>query len=206
MHRVVITGIGVVSPAGLTLGDFWSALVAGRSAIGPLTIVPLERLNTRIAAQVSNFDPSDHFKDKQVNYLDRFSQFAVVAARSAVRDAGLEISPELALATAVAVGNSAGGQTSVDESYLKLYGQSSPRVSPLTIPRWMVNAAASQVSIQLGLKGPTWTVATACASGTHAIGQAFHMLRSGQAPVALAGGTEAASRSGRSNVGRRCGC
>jgi len=191
MHRVVITGIGVVSPAGLTLDDFWSALVAGRSAIGPLTLVPLERLNTRIAAQVSNFDPGEHFKDKQVNYLDRFSQFAVVAARSALQDAGLTISPELALTAAVAVGNSAGGQTSVDESYWKLYGQSSPRVSPLTIPKWMVNAAASQVSMQLGLKGPTWTVATACASGTHAIGQAFHMLRSGQAPVALAGGTEA---------------
>jgi nodulation protein E len=191
MHRVVITGIGVVSPAGSTLDDFWSALVAGRSAIGPLTIVPTERLSTRVAAQVPNFDPAAHLNEKQASHLDRFSQFAVVAARAAVRDSNLEISPELALATATVVGNGAGGQTSVDDAYLRFYGQSATRVNPLTIPRWMMNAAVSQISIHLGLKGPAWTVATACASGTHAIGQAFHMVRTGQAPVALAGGTEA---------------
>jgi nodulation protein E len=89
------------------------------------------------------------------------------------------------------VGNAAGGQTSVDESYYKLYGQNSPRVHPLTIPRWMVNAAVSQVSMDLGLKGPTYTIASACSSGTHAIGQAFQTVRTGQAPIAIAGGTEA---------------
>jgi nodulation protein E len=191
MHRVVITGIGVVSPAGNTLDDFWLALVEARSAIGPLTIAPTERLTTRIAAQVSDFDPAAHFERKQSGQLDRFSQFAVVAARTAVHDADLEISAELALATATAIGNGAGGQTSVDGAYLEFYGKNSRHVHPLTIPRWMVNAAASQVSMHLGLKGPTWTVTTACASATHAIGQAFHMLRMGQAPVALAGGTEA---------------
>jgi nodulation protein E len=123
--------------------------------------------------------------------LDRFSQFSVYAARAAVRDASLEISEELALQTAAIIGNAAGGQNAVDDSYFKLYGQNSPRVHPLTIPRWMVNAAGSQVSIDLGLKGPAWTVASACAAGTHAIGQAFHMLRNGQIQVALAGGTEA---------------
>jgi nodulation protein E len=191
MNRVVITGIGVVSPVGHTLDEFWSALVEPRSGIRPLSVVPTERLSTRVAAQVGNFDPANYFDPKYLSLLDRFSQFAVHAAREAVRDAGLEISEQLALETAAIVGNAAGGQNSVDDSYFKFYAQNSSRVHPLTIPRWMVNAAGSQVSIDLGLKGPAWTVASACASGTHAIGQAFHLLRSGQVPLALAGGSEA---------------
>lgn len=191
MNRVVITGIGVVSPVGNTLDKFWSALVEARSGIRPLSIVPTERLSTRVAAQVSNFDPANYFEPKYVSLLDRFSQFAVHAAREAVRDAGLKISEALALETAAIIGNAAGGQNSVDDSYFKFYGQNSSRVHPLTIPRWMVNAAGSHVSIDLGLKGAAWTVASACASGTHAIGQAFHLLRNGQVPLALAGGSEA---------------
>jgi nodulation protein E len=191
MHRVVITGIGVASPVGITLEPFWSALVEGRSGIRPIGMIPTERLKAKIAAQVLDFDPLAHFDPKKVGALDRFSQFAVYAARAAKRDAGIEISEELALETATIIGNASGGQSSVDESYLKLYGQNSPRVHPLTIPRWMVNAAGSQVTMDLGLKGPAWTVASACASGTHAIGQAFQMLRLGQVPLALAGGTEA---------------
>jgi nodulation protein E len=191
MNRVVITGIGVVSPVGSTLDKFWSGLVEGRSGIGPISVAPTERLSARIAAQVLDFDPALHFDPKRVAMLDRFSQFAVVAARQAVRDAQLEISEELALQAATVVGNAAGGQTSVDESYYKLYGQNSPRVHPLTIPRWMINAAVSQVSMDLGLKGPTYTIASACSSGTHAIGQAFQSVRTGQAPIAIAGGTEA---------------
>lgn len=191
MNRVVVTGIGVVSPIGNTLKKFWLGVVDARSGIGPLSLVSVDRLTTRIAAQVLDFDPSQHFDAKQANLLDRFSQFAVVAARAAVRDAQLDITEELALQTATIVGTAAGGQTSVDEFYHKLYARNSSRVHPLTIPRWMVNAAASQISMDLGTKGPTYTVASACASGTHAIGQAFHLVRTGQAPVALAGGTEA---------------
>jgi len=191
MNRVVITGIGIVSPVGSNVGEFWTALVDGRSGIGPLTIVPTERLSTRIAAQVIGFDPDAHFRPKQAHLLDRFAQFAVFAARAAVRDLQCEISEELALDAATVIGTGSGGQSTVDAGYFKLYGQNSEKVHPLSIPRWMVNAAASQVSIDLGLRGPTWTVATACASGAHAIGQAFHMVRSGQAPIAVAGGTEA---------------
>jgi len=191
MNRVVISGIGVVSPVGSSLDEFWTALVEGRSGIGPLTLIPTERLSTRIAAQVGGFDPDAHFSPKQAHLLDRFAQFAVVAARAAVRDAQCEISEELALDAATVVGNGSGGQGTVDAGYLKLYGQNAEKAHPLSIPRWMVNAAASQVSIDLGLRGPTWTVATACASATHAIGQAFHMVRNGQAPIALGGGTEA---------------
>jgi nodulation protein E len=191
MNRVVVTGIGVVSPVGCGLNEFWSALVDGRSGIRLIENIPTQRLNTRIAAQVLDFDPNTHFEPKRVNQLDRFAQFAVVAARAAVRDASLKIDEELALEIATVIGTGAGGHTTIDDSYLKLYGENSPKVHPLTIPRMMVNAAASQISMYLGLKGPTFSTATACASGTHAIGQAFHMVRSGQAPVAIAGGTEA---------------
>ncbi len=191
MNQVVITGIGVVSPVGCGLNEFWSALVDGRSGIRAIENIPTERLSTRIAAQVLDFDPDAHFSLKRVGLLDRFSQFAVVAARAAVRDAGLEIDEELALEIATVIGTGAGGHITIDDSYLKLYGENAAKVHPLTIPRMMVNAAASHVSMDLGLKGPTFTTATACASGTHAIGQAFHMIRSGQTPVAIAGGTEA---------------
>jgi nodulation protein E len=191
MNRVVVTGIGVVSPIGCTLDKFWRNLVEGRSGIGPISVAPTERLTARVAAQVLDFDPALHFEPKREGLLDRFSQFAVVAARAAVRDAQLEITKELALEAATIVGNAAGGQNSVDASYFKLYGQNAPRVHPLTIPRWMVNAAVSQISMDLGLRGPTYTIASACASGTHAIGQAFQAVRTGQTRVAVAGGTEA---------------
>ena len=196
MNRVVITGIGVVSAVGCTLEDFWPALVDGRSAIGPFSVARSERLSTSIAAQVSQFDPAAHFGPKQLSLMDRFSQFAVTAARAAVRDSGLDISERLALETATIIGNASAGQTTLDDSYFKLYFENSPRLHPLTIPRLMTSAAASQISIDLGLKGPTLCVGTACAAGTHAIGLAFHMLRSGQAPVAVAGGAEACLTAG----------
>jgi len=191
MNRVVVTGIGVVSPIGSTREEFWSGLVEARSGIGPIKNIPTERLAARIAAQVLDFNPAQHFDPKRENLLDRFSQFAVVAARAAVQDAQLTLTEEMALLAATIVGNGAGGQNTVDDSYYKFYGQNAPRVHPLTIPRWMINAAASQVSMDLGLKGPTYVISSACASGTHAIGQAFQLVRTGQSPVALAGGTEA---------------
>jgi nodulation protein E len=192
MNRVVITGIGVVSPVGDSLDSFWSALVEGRSGIRPLTLFPTDRLNTQVAAQIDGFDPTVHFEPRLLSQMDRFSQFAVYAARAALRDAVLVISDELALQTATIVGNGGGGQRSMDESYQRLFVQKATRFHPLTIPRWMINAAGSHVSIDLGLKGPAWTVSSACASGTHAVGQAFHLLRNGQAAAALTGGTEAA--------------
>ncbi len=191
MNRVVITGIGVAAPVGHTLDRFWAALVEPRSGIRPLTIIPTERLNTRMAAQIDDFDPAAHFDAKFAHQLDRFAQFAVYAARHAMRDSGLVMSEALALSTATIVGNGAGGQTTTDDCYQRLYGQNATRLHPLSVPRFMGSAAGSQVSIDLGLKGPGWTVTSACASGTHAIGQAFHLLRSGQAAVALAGGAEA---------------
>ncbi len=191
MNRVVITGIGVVSPVGCTLDGFWLALVEGRSGVAPLTIIPTDGLIVRIAAQVLGFNPAAHFEPKQSNLLDRFAQFAVVAARAAVDDADLEIDDALALEAATIVGSGVGGQVAMDDQYYRVYGQKCSKVHPLTIPRMMVNAAASHISMDLGIKGPTYSVATACASGTHAIGQAFQLVRSGQVPVAIAGGSEA---------------
>jgi nodulation protein E len=196
VNRVVITGIGVVSPAGCSLEEFWPALVEGRSAIGPFSITRSDRLSTRIAAQVSRFDPASYFEPRQQGVMDRFSQFAVAAARAAVRDAGLQITDRLALEALTVIGNASAGQTTLDDAYFRLYAENSPRLHPLTIPRLMTSAAASQISMDLGLKGPTFCVGTACAAGSHAIGLAFHMLRSGQARVAVTGGAEACLTAG----------
>jgi nodulation protein E len=191
MNRVVVTGIGVVSPVGSTREDFWSGLVDARSGIGPITRIPTDRLNVGIAAEVRDFDPAQHFDSKRLGMMDRFSQFAVVAARAAVKDAQLDITEEIALTAATIVGNGAGGMNTLDDAFLRIYGQNIPRTHPLTIPRLMANAPSSLISMDLGLKGPTFTIASACASGTHAIGQAFQMVRTGQSQVALAGGSEA---------------
>jgi nodulation protein E len=191
MNRVVITGVGVASPVGHTLDAFWSALIAPRSGIRTLSVLPTERLNARIAAQIDDFDPAAHFDFRLLNQLDRFSQFALYAAREAFRSSGLMLTEEIALSAATIIGNGAGGQTTTDEAYHRLHVQNSSRIHPLSVPRFMGNAAGSQIAIDLGLKGPGWTVASACASGTHAIGQAFHMVRSGQAAIAMTGGAEA---------------
>ena len=189
MPRVVITGLGVVSPAGQCIRDFWSAIVAGDSAIRPITLIPTEQLTSKIAAEVADFDPSVHFEPKVLSLMDRFSQFAVVAARQAIADAGLE--ERCGLTTATVIGSGVGGQTTLDEAYKRLYGANATRLHPFTIPRLMLNAAASQVSMDLGLGGPAFAVASACASGTHALGQAYRMVRDGDVQVAVSGGTEA---------------
>jgi len=191
MNRVVITGLGVVSPVGCSLSDFWTALVNGRTGIGQIKNIPTTILKNTIAAEVKNFDPDAHFDPKRVGMLDRFSQFAVVAARSAISDAGLELNEALRNRIATLIGTGAGGQTTIDDAYLKLYGEHSLKVHPFIVPRLMPSAAASQVSMDLKLRGPTLAISTACASGTHAIGYAFYMIRSGQCPVVLAGGAEA---------------
>jgi nodulation protein E len=191
MNRVVITGIGVVSPVGHTREAFWSELVAGRTGIAPIKNIPTERLICRVAAEVKEFDPAKYFEAKQLSMLDRFAQFAVVAAREAVKDCGIELSEEIALDTATIIGTGVGGQNTLDDAFYQLYGLNKAKTHPFTVPRLMANAAASHISMDLGLKGPTYAIASACSSGTHAIGTAYHMVRSGQVPLALGGGTEA---------------
>lgn len=191
MNRVVITGLGFVSPVGSTIESVWRSLVEGRSAIGPITSFSTKILKNGIAAEVKDFQAELHFDEKRLSVLDRYSQFAVVAARSALADSGIELNDELRDSTATILGVGAGGQSTIDAGYQKLYGEGSLKIHPFTIPRMMVSAAASQISIDLNLRGPTFSTATACASGTHAIGQAFHLVRSGLCPIAIAGGSEA---------------
>jgi len=191
MKRVVVTGIGVVSPVGHTLASFWQALVEGRSGIGPISTIPTERLTARIAAEVRDYQPEAHFPVRSIALMDRVAQFGVIAARSALADAGLTLNEDLARRTAAIIGTGVGGQLSQDAAYRRLYGENASRLRPFTIPRLMVNAVASHVSIDVGVRGPTFAVASACASGTHALGVAFDMIRAGRAPVALAGGAEA---------------
>ncbi|MCB1494547.1 MAG: beta-ketoacyl-[acyl-carrier-protein] synthase family protein [Bauldia sp.] len=191
MKRVALTGVGVVSPVGNTIAEFWPALVEARTGIRPIDGIDTRKLNTRLVAQVQGFDPTEHFPNRKLSLLDRFSQFAVVAARSAVADSGIEFDDELSLRTAAIIGTGAGGMNTLDESFWRLYGEDQRKTHPFTVPKLMGNAAASQVSIDLNVKGPAFAVVSACASGTHAIGLGFQMIRSGMAPVAITGASEA---------------
>lgn len=191
MHRIVITGMGVVSPIGQTVADFRKNLFAGVCGIESVSFSYRGNDVRFPAAPVKNFNPEDWIDPKKVSLLDRFSQFAVAAAVQAHRDSGLELTPELAERTAVITGTGVGGQNTLEESYMKLLDmKSSPRVHPFTIPRLMANAGSSQVSMALGIKGPGFTVASACASALHAIGVTLHMLRSGFIDAAITGGSE----------------
>jgi nodulation protein E len=150
-----------------------------------------DRINTKIVAEVKGFVPADHFDSRQISLLDRVSQFAVVAAREAIAQSGLSFRDGLGERTAAIVGSSIGGQSTQDESFKRFYGENAARVNPLSIPRTMPNAPASQISMFFGIKGPTYAVSTACASATHSIGQAFHLVRSGAVTCAVSGGAEA---------------
>lgn len=191
MRHVAITGIGAVSPFGLRFADLWDGLSAGRSAIRPMTLVDPERLRFKNAAEVPGFDPLAYFDAKDAALLDRFAQFGAVAAREAVLHAGITINAELGRKTAIIMGTSGGGKGTEDEQFQQLYGNNAARVAPFTIPRTMANAATSRIALEHGITGTAYTVSTACSSASHAIGQAFWMVRSGQAELALAGGSEA---------------
>lgn len=191
MKRVVVTGLGVVSPIGQDRETFWESLQNGRCGIGAIANIAAEQLNVRIAAEIAGFDPKRHFEAKRVGLLDRFSQLGVVAAREALQESGLDFSGALGESTATIIGTGVGGMHTIDDNFLRIYGdQRANRVHPFTIPRLMINACASQITMEFGLTGPAFAVASACASATHAIGQAFSMVRSGMVPVALTGGTE----------------
>ncbi len=190
-HRVAVTGLGVVSAIGLNCGDFWQSLKEGRSGIGPLQAVDPALLRFSNGAEVRNFKPSEHFDEKEISLLDRFAQFGVVAARQAIAEAGIEWTQQLRESTAIITGSCVGGQTTEDEGFVNLYRNNIPRVNPFTIPRTMENAAASRISLETGVVGPTYTISTACSSSNHAIGQAFWMVRSGAVSMAITGGSEA---------------
>jgi nodulation protein E len=191
LNRVVVTGLGVVSPVGQSVKDYWAALIAGHSGLEPPTGGTADQVKTKLVGQVKDFDQALHFDPQRVGLLDRVSQFAVVAARQALAQSGLTLSDELAEKTAVIIGTGSGGHASIDDGCRRLYAEGAKRLHPLSIPRAMMSAAASQISMYCGIKGPTYVVASACASATHAIGQAFQMIRTDNVTCALCGGTEA---------------
>lgn len=192
VQRVVVTGLGAVSPLGHTVGSYWDNLKRGKSGLGPVTLTPAnDELTQKVAAEVKDFDPLKYFAERQLSTLDRVSQFAIVAAREAIAQSGLTFDMPLSLRTATIVGVGVGGQTTHDDSFRRVYVDKRTRVFPLTIPKLMVNAPASQVSMDCGLRGPAFAVASACASATHAIGLAFQMVRGGMVDCAVTGGAEA---------------
>ena len=191
MQRVVITGMGCVSALGSTAVDTWQGMREGRAGIRPLAGLSGHDIRTPIAAQVQGYDPAAHFDDKRLVLLDPVSQYALVAAREALAQSGLDFDEALAERTAVVVGTGIGGATTQDQMARRLYGEGNPRVHPMAIVRVMPNAPASQISLEFGLRGPVFAVASACASANHALAQALMLIRSGVADVALAGGSEA---------------
>ncbi len=191
--RVAVTGIGSISSLGHNVREIWAALEAGKSGIAPLTQAPLDQVNIKIAAEVKNYDETKRFDDRELLVYDRFTQFALLSAREAVADSGLDFKKDAALGleTAVIVASGVGGWSTIDQAFYFLHKLGKPRAHPLTIPRMMISAAASQISMKFGLKGPAFCVSSACSSSNHAIGEAYWMIRTGRARAALAGGSEA---------------
>lgn len=190
-RRVAITGLGIVSPLGLNVAETWAALSGGRPAIGAISGFDSSTLRFQNGAQVRGFDALKHFEGGKDAQIDRFAQFCVVAAREALRDSGIDLTPELRERSAVVCGSAVGGQAALEAGFEDLYVAGRGRVHPLTIPKTMINAGASHISMDLRLSGPTYTVSTACSSSNHAIGQAFRIVRDGDAEIAVTGGSEA---------------
>lgn len=189
-RRVVITGQGAVCALGLSAGETMAAMAEGRSGIGPLVFPDVERLSIAIGGQIRGYDPEAYFGRQELTLCDTFTQFALLAAREAMAQSGLEIEGALAERAGVVLGTSGGGLQTQDENYRLVYQEGKNRVHPFVVPRLMNNAAASHVSMTWDLQGPSYTVATACASSNHAMGQAMGLIRAGQADVVLTGGSE----------------
>lgn len=192
MRRVAITGMGSINALGHDAASSWTAMREGRAGIGPIANIATDLLQVKIAAEVRGFDPAAHFEPKRLTFLDRVSQFALVAAREAVAQSGLDFrSDGRGERSACIIGTGIGGETTHDETAKRFYGDRKANVHPLTIVRLMANAPACQVTMDLGITGPSFAVVSACASANHAMAQAFDMVRSGRVDFAVTGGSEA---------------
>lgn len=190
MHRVVITGQGTINALGTSVPATLEAFREGRCGISELEFRDVDRLSIKIGGQVKGYDPEAAFNRQQIALYDRFTQFTLIAAKEALGQAGISFSGELAARSGVVLGTSGGGLNTQDENYRSVYEDGKNRVHPFVVPKLMNNAAASHVSMGYNLKGPSFTVATACASSNHAMGQAFHLIRSGMSTVMVTGGSE----------------
>jgi 3-oxoacyl-[acyl-carrier-protein] synthase II len=190
-RRVVITGVGMITPLGVTADESWAGLMEGRPGIRKITQFDASAFPTQIAGEVIGFNPEDYIELKEIKKMDRFIHFALAAATMALRDSGLQITGENAGRTGVIVGSGMGGLHAI-EHYHSVYLEKGPkRISPFFIPMLIINLASGQISIKFGAKGPNSAVATACATGSHSIGDAFKIIQRGDADFMIAGGTEA---------------
>lgn len=190
MRRVVITGAGTINALGHSVPETLEAMREGRCGIGPLEMRDLERLAIQIGGQIKGFEAEGLFNRQQMALYDRFTQFTLIAAKEAIGQSGLEFIGELAAKSGVVLGTAGGGVSTWDDNYRTVYEDGKNRVHPFVVPKLMNNAAASHVSMEYNLKGPSFTVSTACASSNHAMAQAFQMIRSGMAPAMVTGGSE----------------
>ena len=190
MHRVVITGQGTINALGVDVAQTLEAFKAGRSGISALEMRDVDRLAIKIGGQVKGYDPTAEFNRQQIALYDRYTQFSLIAGREAIAQSGLTFSDELAAQAGVVLGTAGGGMNTQDENYRTVYEEGKNRVHPFVVPKLMNNAAAAHLSMQYNLKGPSFTVATACASSNHAMGLAFQFVRSGMAKAMVTGGSE----------------
>ena len=190
MNRVVITGAGTINALGHTVDRTLQAMREGTCGIGPLAVRDIERLSVQIGGQIKGYTPEQVFNRQQLSLYDRFTQLTLIAAKEAILQSGLEFSGVLSAKSGVVLGTAGGGVSTWDDNYRSVYEGGKNRVHPFVVPKLMHNAAASHVSVEYNLKGPSFTVSTACASSNHAMAQAFQMVRSGMAPVMVTGGSE----------------
>lgn len=190
-RRVVITGIGLLTPLGLSTAESWKALIAGKSGISPITRFDASLLETRIAGEVKDFDPGQFIEKKEIKKMDRFIQFAIAASEQALTDSGLKITQSNAEKVGVIIGSGMGGIETICHYDSICVNQGTDRVSPFFIPCSVINLAPGQVSIRTGARGPNFAPVSACATGTHAVGEAYHIVQRGDADAVITGGTEA---------------
>ena len=190
MKRVVITGAGTINALGHNVPQTLEAMREGRCGIGPLDFPDVDRLAIKIGGQVRDFNADSEFNRQQMSLYDRFTQFTLLAAKEAIGQSGLTFTGDLAATSGVVLGTAGGGVSTWDDNYRAVYEEGKNRVHPFVVPKLMNNAAASHVSMEFNLKGPSFTVSTACASSNHAMAQAFAMVRSGMSTAMITGGSE----------------
>lgn len=190
-RRVVVTGLGAITPIGNNVEAFWNGLKEKKVGIGPITYFDTADYKAKLAGEVKDFDPKQYMDPKAAKRMEKFCQFAVCAAKEAIEDAGLNMEQEDPFRVGVSVGSGIGSLQSVEREYSKMLQKGPNRVNPLLVPLMISNMAAGNVSIQFGMRGKSINVVTACATGTHSIGEAFRTIQYGDADVMIAGGTEA---------------
>lgn len=191
MRRVVITGIGPITPIGIGKEKYWNSLIEGKSGIGKITCFDAEDFSVKIAGQVDDFCPEDYMDKKQAKKMDRFAQFAVAGTEIAIKDSEMNLDKIDKKRVGVIIGSGVGGIQTFEKEHTKLLEKGPKRISPFFIPMMISNMAPGQVSMFFGFKGPSFTITTACSSGTHAIGESFRMIQNGTADIIITGGSEA---------------